>query len=94
MQMMRTSPLIGRKAWFGPRRVGWGLEPVSTEGWLVTVAFAALAFLVRRSKLNSRWVKYTIAGAFLLFTFLKGSAPGGAAARAEFKAAQAATVTM
>jgi hypothetical protein len=93
MHVMRTSPLVGRKAWFGPRRVGWGLEPVSTEGWLVTVAFAALAFLVRRTKLNSRWVRYGMAAGFLLFALLKGSAPGGAGARVDFEAAHAAPVT-
>src|ERR1019366_1097023 len=27
-RIVRTAPLIGRKAWFGPRRFGWGLDPV------------------------------------------------------------------
>jgi hypothetical protein len=93
MRLVRTSPLIGRKPWFGPRRLGWGLEPVSTEGWVVTFAFVALAFFIRRSKLNSRWLRYAMAGGFLLFALLKGSAPGGAGARADFEAAQAAPVT-
>jgi hypothetical protein len=28
---------VTRKAWFGPRRLGWGLSPASWEGWLTTV---------------------------------------------------------
>jgi hypothetical protein len=60
---------------------------------LVTVAFAVLAFLVRRTKLNSRWVRYGMVGGFLVFALLKGSAPGGAGARADFEAANAASVT-
>jgi hypothetical protein len=59
----------------------------------VTFAFVALAFFIRRSKLNSRWLRYGMAGGFLLFSFLKGAAPGGAGARADFEAAQAAPVT-
>jgi hypothetical protein len=43
---MRTEPVLGRKAWFGPRRLGWGLSPVSPEGWTVTaVAIAAVVVL-------------------------------------------------
>ncbi len=42
---MRTTPLIGRKPWFGPRRSGWGLAPISWEGWALTGAFVVLAFL-------------------------------------------------
>jgi hypothetical protein len=69
--------------------MGWGLEPVSTEGWIVTLAFAAVAFFIRRTRLGPRWVRYAMGGAFLLFAFLKGSAPGGAGARADFEAAKA-----
>jgi len=37
---------LGRKAWFGPKRTGWGLSPVSPEGWAVLLAaVAAMAFL-------------------------------------------------
>ena len=30
---------ITNKPWFGKKYFGWGLRPVSWEGWLVTVAF-------------------------------------------------------
>jgi hypothetical protein len=87
---MRITPVVGRKAWFGPRRLGWGLEPVSREGWIVTLIVAIVALLVNRTKLNSRAIKYAFGAGFLLFMILKGAAPGGAGARADFDAARAA----
>ena len=90
---MRTSPVVGKKAWFGPRRLGWGLEPVSLEGWLVTFAMAAAAMAMRRSNVSSRWARYAMLGAFILFAVLKGSAPGGPGARSEFDTARVATRT-
>ncbi len=84
---MRTSPLIGRKAWFGPRRVGWGLGPASTEGWIVTLVFTGLATLSTRLGLGPRWVRPVLVGTFLLVAVLKGTSPGGARARTEFQAA-------
>ncbi len=88
---MRTSPLIGRKAWFGPRRFGWGLGPVSIEGWIVTLAFTALAVVVRQ-KGDNRWIRYLAAGTFILLAVLKGTSPGGPRLRAEFEAANAGDV--
>jgi hypothetical protein len=89
--------LIGNKVWFGPRHFGWGLEPVSPEGWIATFAFAALSLALRRLRENSRhefldsaWFRYTVAGGCFVFALLKGTAPGGAAARANFDAARAA----
>jgi hypothetical protein len=31
------------KPWFGPKTYGYGLSPISVEGWLVTAAFVAIA---------------------------------------------------
>jgi len=42
---MRTTPLIGPKAWFGPRRFGWGLEAVSVEGWVLTAMIIVAGLL-------------------------------------------------
>jgi hypothetical protein len=89
---MRITPVVGRKAWFGPRRLGWGLEPVSREGWIVTLVFAILALLGSRTHLASRPLKYAFGAGFLLFMVLKGAAPGGAGARADFDAARSAAV--
>jgi hypothetical protein len=91
MDGVRTSPLVGNKAWFGPRRLGWGLEPVSLQGWAVTLAFAGVAIAIRRRKVDLPWARYAMLGAFLLFAFLKGSTPGGPGARSDFDAARFVT---
>jgi hypothetical protein len=89
--MLRTSPLVGRKAWFGPRRLGWGLGPVTPEGWAFTIVCAALGLAIRRWSPDSRKARYALFTGFVLCVLLKGSAPGGAGARAEFDAARAAS---
>lgn len=41
-------PGTGRRPWFGPKRIGWGLRPVTWQGWLVTVAAVAAIYLIVR----------------------------------------------
>jgi hypothetical protein len=79
--------LIGRKAWFGPRQLGWGLGPASTEGWILTVAFTGLAILTRQWQSGPRWVRPLVVATFVLVVILKGTSPGGAHAHAEFQEA-------
>jgi hypothetical protein len=86
---VRTSPLVGRKAWFGPRRLGWGLGPISAEGWVATLLFSALAIATRQRKADPAWIRYVLVAAFLLLAVLKGTSPGGPRARADFEAASA-----
>ncbi len=52
---MRAKPLLGRKAWFGPRQIGWGLSPVSAEGWAVTAAAAAATVGLAVADRSDRW---------------------------------------
>jgi hypothetical protein len=85
---MRTDPLIGRKPWFGPRRFGWGLGPISVEGWIVTIVAVAVLFARRQGqgdRLSVRLVPVVI----MLVALLKGTSPGGPRARREFKQAKA-----
>jgi hypothetical protein len=80
---MRTQPILGRKVWFGPRRFGWGLEPVSVEGWLVAAAAVLLSVLAARTdryRAQARCIKWLL----LAMTLLKGTAPGGPASRRRF----------
>ena len=30
---------ITKKAWFGKKIIGWGIRPVSLEGWLIPIVF-------------------------------------------------------
>jgi hypothetical protein len=88
-RVVRTSPLIGRKAWFGPRRLGWGLAPVAPEGWAVVAAGAAVA-VVARARGGGRAAQVSVLTALLLVVVLKGTAPGGPLARRRFEEARRA----
>jgi hypothetical protein len=86
---VRTKPVIGQKVWFGPRRLGWGLEPVSIEGWIVTVIMVVLSVAARRdSRAKSA---ASVAVPLLVATaVLKGTTPGGPKARRALAQARAA----
>lgn len=85
---MRTTPLIGTKAWFGPRRLGWGLAPVSPEGWLLTALFVTAATVARRFGLRGRGPILALLVPFLVLAVLKGTRPGGPLARRAFEVAR------
>jgi hypothetical protein len=38
----------GPRAWFGRKRFGWGLRPVSWQGWLITVVYLIAAYAAAR----------------------------------------------
>ncbi len=40
-----TSP-TPRKAWFGSKRIGWGIRPQTWQGWTIKVGFAAIIIVV------------------------------------------------
>lgn len=77
--MVRTRPLVGEKAWFGPRRLGWGLEPTSVEGWVVTVLAVTGVALARRS--GHRRLGALLGALLGAVALAKGTAPGGPRAR-------------
>jgi hypothetical protein len=41
-----TGNLPGRRPWFGPKRIGYGLRPQTWQGWLITVAFVVVVILI------------------------------------------------
>jgi apolipoprotein N-acyltransferase len=83
---VRTKPLIGRKAWFGPRRMGWGLAPVTAEGWAVVAVAVAAAIVLATADPHARWLSLIVVAVLLILTFLKGTSPGGPAAWEEYRA--------
>ena len=85
---MRTKPLLGRKAWFGPRRMGWGLSPVSAEGWAVTAAAAAVAIGLTAADRRDRWTPVLVVVLLLVIVFVKGTSPGGPRQWEEFQASK------
>jgi hypothetical protein len=85
---MRTKPLVGRKAWFGPRRMGWGLSPVSVEGWATTAVAVAAALGVGIGARRERWAALIVVVLLLIIVFVKGTSPGGPNEWREFQASK------
>jgi uncharacterized membrane protein YphA (DoxX/SURF4 family) len=85
---MRTKPLVGRKAWFGPRRMGWGLSPVSVEGWASTVVAVAVAIGLAIGVRRERWSGLVVMALLLIIVFVKGTSPGGPNEWREFQASR------
>jgi hypothetical protein len=85
---VRTTPLIGTKVWFGPRRMGWGWNPVSPEGWIVTAIIAVRSMALKRGDRKRRGADLLLVVLYLAVVVLKGTAPGGARARRAFEAAR------
>jgi hypothetical protein len=88
---MRTTPLIGDKPWFGPRKVGWGLSPVSLEGWAVTGIVLGAGYLARRRWPQQQLVRVVPAVGLVAIALVKGTPPGGRRARAALEASTAPT---
>jgi hypothetical protein len=84
---MRTRPIIGRKAWFGPRSLGWGWGPISWEGWAAGAAFLAIVFVGPTvfGDADRNLLGLSATGALLLLCVLKGTSPGGPDRAAEHR---------
>jgi hypothetical protein len=37
---------MGGKAWFGPKRIGYGIRPQTWQGWLVMAGLTAAIILI------------------------------------------------
>lgn len=77
---------MGRKAWFGPRRLGWGLGPVSPEGWVAAGVSVVLIVVLVSVDRHHAWVALIVAAALVALSFLKGTSPGGPREWEEFRA--------
>jgi hypothetical protein len=73
---------ITKKAWFGKKIIGWGIRPVSLEGWLVTAVFL-IAIFANLAYNKKTATGYVILAAILIIFFiiarLTGDAPGSEA---------------
>ena len=74
-------PRLTKTPWFGPKRVaGWGLTPVSWQGWVATVVYVILDLVVVRvlwTTTASVFVVALLTMAFVALALLTGTAPGG-----------------
>jgi len=83
-ETMRATPLLGRKAWFGPTRGQYGHSPASPEGHAVgIVAIAAAVYLILAGQVLAAAV---VVGALVTIVFLKGTPPGRGREWKEFQA--------
>lgn len=84
---MRIRPIIGRKAWFGPKSLGWGWGPIAWEGWIAGVVFIAIVSLypILFDDTHRDVVALSATGALILLCLLKGTSPGGPDRAAEYK---------
>jgi hypothetical protein len=62
-------------AWFGRKRWGWGLRPISWQGWVLTIAYVAVAITLGATLASSQvWLFATLFVAatalYLLVAFL------------------------
>ena len=80
--------MVGGKAWFGPRRLGWGLSPVTAEGWAVLVTGIGAAIALSAIVRHAAWLGLIVVAVTLGVVFLKGTSPGGPNAWQEFKESQ------
>ncbi len=49
------------RPWFGPKRYGWGLTPVSWQGWLATGAYVAVVLVLAATLAESQpWIFWTL----------------------------------
>lgn len=68
-----------------PRSLGWGLGPVSAEGWAVTAGAIVVAAGAPLLAPRLWWAEVPVVAVLLLIVFLKSTSPGGARAWEEFQ---------
>ena len=70
---------LTKKLWFGKKIIGWGLRPVSWEGWVVTLIFlivVVLDFVYFRKNTFSITIFILVVIVFVAIAFLTGEKPG------------------
>ena len=53
--------------WFGPKRYGYGLGPISWKGWLATVVFIVVAVAFSVFTIVRHWPPFAMVGALTVF---------------------------
>jgi hypothetical protein len=63
---------VAGRPWFGRRRLGWGLTPVSWQGWALTGAYVILVVVLGFALAETQpWVYATLfAGASAVYAFV------------------------
>jgi hypothetical protein len=66
---------VNGRPWFGPRRYGWGLTPISWQGWVLTGAYVVAVFVLAITLATPQpWIFWTLVVlatvAFFVIAFL------------------------
>jgi len=69
---------ITKKAWFGKKIIGWGIRPVSLEGWLITIVFT-IAIIVNQIHNKRSITSYFILAVILIIFYIIGYLTGDVA---------------
>ena len=70
---------ITKEPWFGEKYIGWGLKPVTWQGWVVTLILLLIILLDARYFLNTTLFVIILIAAvigYLVVAFLTGGKPG------------------
>ena len=68
-----------QKPWFGKRTIGWGLNSITWQGWLVTTIFSIVVILdFSYLKMNTTRILIFILALiiFIIIAILTGEKPG------------------
>jgi hypothetical protein len=53
--------MFGKPQWFRPKTIGWGLTPITWQGWVYTVVWAAVMIVPFVGLISSaRWLEGSI----------------------------------
>jgi len=81
-----TRYMANKKLWFRAKRFGWGWQPISWQGWIITLIYVLglLNYVLQASREHSgsdfliyfamRFVPLTIV--FLFICYIEGEKPG------------------
>ena len=69
-------PLLTKKAWFGPKYLGWGWRPVTWEGWVSTLVFVGIVYVDFQYYGQNVYSLIGLIILFCLFAYVTGGKPG------------------
>ncbi len=79
LRLKNNMKRITKKAWFGKKYIGWGLRPVSPEGWLATLVFLGMVVadvIYFKKSIFGIVVAVALIVIFIVFAILTGDRPG------------------
>jgi hypothetical protein len=70
---------MARPRWFGPKHIGWGLQPVTPQGWVLSGIFVLVVIIAAVRGSGIGVIVATVV--FLALVALTAEKPGGQRSR-------------